>query len=83
MLLAGGDLVLSFAEPGLWQDEDVSFACSTLHRLVNLTLVKVQEILQVYGCCVVERTGSDIHSFLIAHDALYEHRVRFDACSLL
>lgn len=56
MLLAGGDLIESMGEPGVWADED-------LHH-----------ILGNYGCLIVERTGSDVRSFLLSHDIMYEHR---------
>ncbi|KAL3232607.1 Nicotinamide/nicotinic acid mononucleotide adenylyltransferase 1 [Nakaseomyces bracarensis] len=56
MLLAGGDLIESMGEPGVWGDED-------LHH-----------ILGNYGCLIVERTGSDVRSFLLSHDIMYEHR---------
>lgn len=56
MLLAGGDLIESFGEPGVWAEPD-------LHH-----------ILGGYGCLIVERTGSDVWSFLLSHDILYHHR---------
>ncbi|ODQ65655.1 putative nicotinamide-nucleotide adenylyltransferase, partial [Nadsonia fulvescens var. elongata DSM 6958] len=31
-------------------------------------------ILGNYGCLIVERTGSDVRSFLLSHDIMYEHR---------
>ncbi|ODV61827.1 nicotinamide/nicotinic acid mononucleotide adenylyltransferase [Ascoidea rubescens DSM 1968] len=31
-------------------------------------------ILGNYGCLIVERTGSDVRSFLLGHDILYQHR---------
>ena len=31
-------------------------------------------ILRNYSCLIVERTGSDIHSSLLSHDIMYEHR---------
>lgn len=56
MLLAGGDLIESMGEPGVWDNAD-------LHH-----------ILGRYGCLIVERTGSDVRSFLLSHDIMYEHR---------
>lgn len=56
MLLAGGDLIQSMGEPGVWADQD-------LHH-----------ILGRYGCLIVERTGSDVWSFLLSHDLLWQHR---------
>lgn len=34
----------------------------------------LQHILGRYGCMIVERTGSDVRSFLLSHDIMYEHR---------
>ncbi|KAK9235583.1 hypothetical protein V1525DRAFT_347991 [Lipomyces kononenkoae] len=34
----------------------------------------LHHILGRYGCLIVERTGSDVRSFLLSHDILYEHR---------
>lgn len=34
----------------------------------------LHHILGSYGCLIVERTGSDVRSFLLSHDILYEHR---------
>ncbi|ODQ79233.1 hypothetical protein BABINDRAFT_162271 [Babjeviella inositovora NRRL Y-12698] len=34
----------------------------------------VHHILGRYGCLIVERTGSDVRSFLLSHDIMYEHR---------
>ncbi|EEB07782.2 nicotinamide mononucleotide adenylyltransferase [Schizosaccharomyces japonicus yFS275] len=56
MLLAGGDLIESMGEPGLWADTD-------LHH-----------ILGNYGCVIVERTGTDVWAFLLAHDILFAYR---------
>jgi nicotinate (nicotinamide) nucleotide adenylyltransferase len=35
----------------------------------------LHHILGDYGCLVLERTGSDTHSFLLENDILYQHRV--------
>ncbi|PVU94994.1 hypothetical protein BB561_002127 [Smittium simulii] len=56
LLLAGGDLIKSMDQPGVWDVDD-------LHH-----------ILKVYGCMVIERTGTDVWEFLLSHDILYEHR---------
>jgi len=56
MLLAGGDLITSMGEPGVWADDDL------------------QHILGLYGCLIVERTGSDVWGFLLSHDILYKNR---------
>ncbi|QPG75324.1 Nicotinamide/nicotinic acid mononucleotide adenylyltransferase 1 [Brettanomyces nanus] len=34
----------------------------------------MHHILGNYGCLIVERTGSDVRSFLLSHDIMYEHR---------
>ncbi|SCV05198.1 LANO_0H02212g1_1 [Lachancea nothofagi CBS 11611] len=34
----------------------------------------LHHILGNYGCLTVERTGSDVRSFLLSHDIMYEHR---------
>ena len=34
----------------------------------------LHHILGRYGCLIVERTGSDVRSFLLSHDIMYEHR---------
>ncbi|ANZ73436.1 BA75_00887T0 [Komagataella pastoris] len=34
----------------------------------------LHHILGGYGCLIVERTGSDVRSFLLSHDIMYEHR---------
>ncbi|ODV86690.1 hypothetical protein CANARDRAFT_230638 [[Candida] arabinofermentans NRRL YB-2248] len=34
----------------------------------------LHHILGNYGCLIVERTGSDVRSFLLSHDVMYEHR---------
>ncbi|WBW74044.1 nicotinamide mononucleotide (NMN) adenylyltransferase [Schizosaccharomyces osmophilus] len=56
MLLAGGDLIASMGEPGVWSESD-------LHH-----------ILGNFGCVIVERTGSDVWAFLLAHDLLFAYR---------
>ncbi|KAJ3351209.1 hypothetical protein HDU91_006152 [Kappamyces sp. JEL0680] len=57
VLLAGGDLIQSFAVPNLWKEEDLHY------------------ILGEYGCLVIERTGANVHDFLLTHDSLHVHRV--------
>ncbi|CCE63574.1 hypothetical protein TPHA_0F00880 [Tetrapisispora phaffii CBS 4417] len=34
----------------------------------------LHHILGNYGCLILERTGSDVRSFLLSHDVMYEHR---------
>ncbi|KAJ3052861.1 hypothetical protein HK097_005522 [Rhizophlyctis rosea] len=56
MLLAGGDLIQSFAIPNLWKEADLD------------------HIVGDFGCLIIERTGADVHDFLLQNDALYRHR---------
>ena len=37
--------------------------------------MKLHHILGTYGCIVLERQGSDIHSLLLESDILYKYRV--------
>ncbi|KAK7203204.1 hypothetical protein BZA70DRAFT_284113 [Myxozyma melibiosi] len=34
----------------------------------------LHHILGRYGCLIIERTGSDVRSFLLSHDIMYQHR---------
>ncbi|CCE80331.1 Piso0_003445 [Millerozyma farinosa CBS 7064] len=34
----------------------------------------LHHILGKYGCLIVERTGTDVRSFLLSHDIMYQHR---------
>ncbi|KAJ1905345.1 Nicotinamide/nicotinic acid mononucleotide adenylyltransferase 1 [Tieghemiomyces parasiticus] len=34
----------------------------------------LHHILGLYGCTIIERTGTDVYDFLLSHDILYEHR---------
>ncbi|KAL2919498.1 Nicotinamide/nicotinic acid mononucleotide adenylyltransferase 1 [Polyrhizophydium stewartii] len=56
MLLAGGDLIQSFAVPNLWRESDLA------------------HILGDYGCLIIERTGANVHDFLLTNDSLHTHR---------
>ena len=56
MLLAGGDLIQSFAVPNLWKEADLN------------------HILGDFGCLVIERTGANVHDFLLTNDSLHSHR---------
>ncbi|KAI9365410.1 hypothetical protein DFJ73DRAFT_807659, partial [Zopfochytrium polystomum] len=64
MLIAGGDLIQSFAtinvvdgmKVPLWAPADLDF------------------ILGKCGCFIIERTGADVHDFLLKHQKLYDHR---------
>lgn len=83
MLLAGGDLIQSMGEPGVWADVDVSYGkvagCGGRSVLCMLTLsvcndAQLNHILGKYGCMIVERTGADVWSFLLSHDLLWRYR---------
>ena len=80
MLLAGGDLIESFGEPGIWAEPDVSRPlCSpsrfrTRHSPAPLRFLQLHVILGNFGCLIVERSGSDVWAFLLSHDILYHHR---------
>lgn len=84
MLLAGGDLIQSFGEPGVWSEPDVRsplpFDNSILREIIYEQL---HRILGGYGCLVVERTGSDVWAFLLSHDILWMHRVSSYLFSIL
>ncbi|KAI9209653.1 uncharacterized protein BJ171DRAFT_557457 [Polychytrium aggregatum] len=62
MLLAGGDLIQSFAVPNLWATADLN------------------HILGKYGCVIIERTGADVHDFLLSNDSLHQHRKKVIVC---
>ncbi|KAJ1564478.1 hypothetical protein HK405_014773, partial [Cladochytrium tenue] len=64
MLLAGGDLIESFAKIDVIDGVKVP-----LWAPADLDV-----ILGKYGCIIIERTGSNVHDFLIKHQKLYDHR---------
>ncbi|ORZ12735.1 hypothetical protein BCR42DRAFT_331368 [Absidia repens] len=35
----------------------------------------LHHIVGLYGCVIVERTGTDVYGFLLSHDILYQHRM--------
>ncbi|KAI8987203.1 hypothetical protein BDB01DRAFT_842555 [Pilobolus umbonatus] len=35
----------------------------------------LHHIVGIYGCVIIERTGTDVYGFLLAHDILYQHRM--------
>ncbi|KAI9315567.1 hypothetical protein BX666DRAFT_2028465 [Dichotomocladium elegans] len=35
----------------------------------------LHHIVGLYGCVIIERTGTDVYGFLLSHDILYEHRM--------
>lgn len=72
MLLAGGDLIESFGEPGVWSEPDVSRPIRLRDR--SELIGQLHIILGRFGCLIVERAGSDVWAFLLSHDILYHHR---------
>ncbi|KAJ2960443.1 hypothetical protein NQZ79_g4233 [Umbelopsis isabellina] len=38
----------------------------------------LNHILGLYGCVIIERTGTDVYGFLLSHDILYSHRERIN-----
>lgn len=36
---------------------------------------QLHHIVGIYGCVIIERTGTDVYGFLLSHDILYQHRV--------
>ncbi|KAI8893897.1 hypothetical protein BC833DRAFT_606914 [Globomyces pollinis-pini] len=56
VLLAGGDLIQSFAVPNLWKEADLN------------------TILGRFGCLIIERTGANVHDFLLTNDSLHIHK---------
>eukprot|EP00842_Homolaphlyctis_polyrhiza_P003440 jgi/Hompol1/4097/HPOL_006918-RA len=56
MLLAGGDLIQSFAVPNLWREADLA------------------HILGDFGCLIIERTGANVHDFLLTNDSMHIYR---------
>ncbi len=89
MLLAGGDLIQSMGEPGVWAEQDVSIVprfhsgdrswlvqCSRPSTTPSTLYPrrKLHHILGRYGCLIVERTGADVWSFLLGHDLLWRYR---------
>ncbi|KAJ3252385.1 hypothetical protein HK103_001598 [Boothiomyces macroporosus] len=55
VLLAGGDLIQSFAVPNLWKEQDLYY------------------ILGGFGCLIIERTGANVHDFLLTNDSLFKN----------
>ncbi|KAL1932750.1 hypothetical protein VTP01DRAFT_8428 [Rhizomucor pusillus] len=35
----------------------------------------LHHIVGLYGCVIIERTGTDVYGFLLSHDVLYQHRM--------
>jgi nicotinamide mononucleotide adenylyltransferase len=74
MLLAGGDLIESFGEPGVWSAPDVSLIRDSGCSTKLMSCLQLHVILGRFGCLIVERAGSDVWAFLLSHDILYHHR---------
>ena len=46
-----------------------SFSVPNLWKETDLN-----HILGDFGCVIIERTGTDVHDFLLSHDSLYQHK---------
>jgi hypothetical protein len=85
MLLAGGDLIKSFASYEMvngdkipvWLPSDVMlfYFLFLFFRQVFIIFSQLDMILGKFGCMIIERTGADVHDFLLSNQKLYEHRV--------
>ncbi|KAJ3411379.1 Phosphoinositide phosphatase sac1 [Chytridiales sp. JEL 0842] len=64
MLLAGGDLIQSFA----------SYEIRDGVKMPVWLPSDLDHILGKFGCMIIERTGADVHDFLLQHQSLYDHR---------
>ncbi|KAI8607960.1 hypothetical protein BC830DRAFT_1050736, partial [Chytriomyces sp. MP71] len=64
MLIAGGDLIQSFAS---YEVRDGIKKPVWLESDLDI-------ILGNFGCFVIERTGADVHDFLLQHDLLHKYR---------
>ncbi|KAJ3098439.1 hypothetical protein HK100_005101 [Physocladia obscura] len=65
-LVAGGDLIQSFASYEVRNGEKIPVWLPS----------DLDIILGKFGCFIIERTGSDVHDFLLSHQSLYNHRKR-------
>ncbi|KAJ3075427.1 hypothetical protein HDU98_008165 [Podochytrium sp. JEL0797] len=65
-LVAGGDLIQSFASYEVRGGEKIPVWLPS----------DLDIILGKFGCFVIERTGADVHDFLLSHQTLYDHRRR-------
>ncbi|KAJ3355356.1 hypothetical protein HDU83_003651 [Entophlyctis luteolus] len=63
-LIAGGDLIESFAKYEVWNGEKIPLWLAS----------DLDIILGRFGCFIIERTGADVHEFLLSHQSLYLHR---------
>ncbi|KAJ3391284.1 hypothetical protein HDU84_006200 [Entophlyctis sp. JEL0112] len=82
-LIAGGDLIESFAKYEvrngekipLWLASDVGLYRPDFCGLTTACLLlQLDIILGRFGCFIIERTGADVHEFLLSHQSLYLHR---------
>ncbi|KAJ3211878.1 hypothetical protein HDU67_004203 [Dinochytrium kinnereticum] len=60
LLIAGGDLIQSFASVEIREG----------------VKVPLDIILGNFGCMIIERTGADVHDFLLTNKKLFQHRKR-------
>ncbi|KAJ3378049.1 hypothetical protein HDU84_007981 [Entophlyctis sp. JEL0112] len=63
-LIAGGDLIESFAKYEVRNGEKIPLWLAS----------DLDIILGQFGCFIIERTGADVHDFLLSHQSLYLHR---------
>ncbi|KAJ3110711.1 hypothetical protein HDU96_006343 [Phlyctochytrium bullatum] len=66
LLIAGGDLIQSFASVEIRDGVKVPVWLPS----------DLDIILGNYGCMIIERTGADVHDFLLTNKKLFEHRKR-------
>ncbi|KAJ3406588.1 nicotinate-nucleotide adenylyltransferase [Chytriomyces confervae] len=64
MLVAGGDLIQSFASYEVRNGEKIPVWLPS----------DLDIILGRFGCLIIERTGADVHDFLLSHQSLYDNR---------
>ena len=63
-LLAGADLISTFATPGLWAQKDLEHILGKWHRYELLPNASTYDFLGKYGCFILERMGVNIDQSL-------------------
>ncbi|KAJ3094545.1 hypothetical protein HDU97_007951 [Phlyctochytrium planicorne] len=66
LLIAGGDLIQSFASVEVREGVKVPVWLPS----------DLDIILGEFGCMIIERTGADVHDFLLTNKKLFQHRKR-------
>ncbi|KAJ3316164.1 hypothetical protein HDU76_002031 [Blyttiomyces sp. JEL0837] len=64
MFIAGGDLIQSFAD----------FQIKNGEKIPLWSPQDLDIILGKFGCLVIERTGADVHDYLLSNQKLFDHR---------